>query len=269
MDSSVRYYLCQALSRLKNKEALSEINKMVGATHDYLLGFYYRMSCRHKDAIASYKSALKKNSNYYQAKRDLVNSYISVEDYDSALDLAIELYESYPSRPFFIQSYIRCLLYTDRYNKREIKKLLEELHNIPNSRAHEMYMTSRSLIKANVDEDLTTALNYADDAIGMYPDNIYPYLTKLEILSKTRNRIAIRNMIDDVEQKFDEDNAIRNKFPYLSCKCLLYALDNDERKAKRYIENYIKPLNFSKHIIKRLESNVSEILHPRINKALP
>lgn len=38
--SSVRYYLCQALSRLKNKEALIEINKMFGATHDYLLGFY-------------------------------------------------------------------------------------------------------------------------------------------------------------------------------------------------------------------------------------
>lgn len=262
--SSVRYYLCQALSRLKNKEALIEINKMFGATHDYLLGFYYRMSCRYTDAIASYKSALKKNSKYYQAKRDLVNSYISVEDYENALDLAVELYDTYPSRPFFIQSYIRCLLHIGRYSQGTIDGLLEELHNLPNSRAQEMYMTSRALIEANRAEDLNTALNYADDAIGTYPDNIYPYLTKLEILSKTQDREAIKDMVELVEKTFDEDSSIRNKFPYLSCKCILYALNNDERNAKRYMEKYIKPLNFSKHIIGRLESSISEILHPKL-----
>lgn len=96
-------------------------------------------------------------------------------------------------------------------------------------------MTSRALIEANRAEDLNTALNYADDAIGTYPENIYPYLTKLEILSKTQDREAIKDMVEIVEKTFDEDSSIRNKFPYLSCKCILYALNNDERNAKRYM----------------------------------
>lgn len=263
--SSVRYYLCQALSRQRSREALSEINKMEGATHEYLLGFYYRMASRHKDAIVSYKRALERNSKYFQAKRDLVNSYISVEDYESAMDLAVELYEDYPDRPFFIQSYIRCLLHTDeRRQKEKIEALLEELRSLPNSKAQEMYMTSRALIEANIHDNIQQALYYADDAIGAYPDNIYPYVTKLEILSKTKDSIAIREIINEVEDKFDEDSEIRNKFPYLSCKCVLYALENDERKVKRYIERNIKPLNFSKHIIGRLELNINEILHPRL-----
>lgn len=263
--SSVRYYLCQALSRQRSREALREINNMEGATHEYLLGFYYRMAGRHKDAIASYKNALKRNSKYYQAKRDLVNSYISVEDYESAMDLAVELYEDYPGRPFFIQSYIRCLLHTEkRKQKEKIEALLEELHKLPNARAQEMYMTSRALIEANVHDNIQQALDYADDAIGTYPDNIYPYITKMEILSKTKDDNAIKEIINDVENKFDEDSEIRKKFPYLSCKCILYAFENDERKVMCYIERNIKPLNFSKHIMGRLEINVRDILHPRL-----
>lgn len=256
--NNVRYYKCMALSRMKDGKALQEIQKIHGATHLYLKGFYYRMTGRYDDAINSYLQALESDRGYFQAKRDLVHCYLNTENYDDALQPAKELYQKMNNNPIFIQSYIRCILHVYGYSERNLlETLLKELQRLPDAKANEMYMTSKALLCANIDKDIPHALQYADDAINTFPDVIYPYLTKMEILSKTSDADKIAGVLRDVERKFDSDSEIYNKFPYIACKCISFAMSSQKTMAEKYIEEKLHYSRFPKKLIRNLENKVN------------
>lgn len=259
---NVRYYKCLALSRMKDREALKEINKVDGIGHHYLLGFFYRMTARYQDAIDSYKKALDMDDKYFWAKRDLVYCYLNMEDYEAAYEPAHDLYEKYHfnhSNPIFIQSYIRCIMHVKGYKERELLNgLLDELNRMADPKAHEMYLTSRALFCANLDRDVPHALQYADDAIAEFPDVMYPYLTKLEILSKTSALKDIADFLKVVEKKFDAKDDIFEKFAYLSCKCLSFAMAMQKSTAEKYFDQHLRNSRFPKKLVKNLEKRMKE-----------
>lgn len=255
--NNVRYYKCMALSRMKDGKALQEMQKMHGAAHLYLKGFYYRMTGRYDDAINSYLQALDSDSGYFQAKRDLVHCYLNTENYEDALQPAKELYKRMNNNPIFIQSYIRCILHVYGHDERNLlETLLNELHRLPDAKANEMYMTSKALLCANIDKDIPHALQYADDAINTFPDVIYPYLTKMEILSKTSDVDKIEDVLRSVESKFDTDSEIYSKFPYIACKCLSYAMSLQKSMAETYMEQHLYHSRFPQRLIRTIENKV-------------
>ena len=53
---------------------LAEVQNISGADHDFLLGFYYRMTGNYERALEKFELALEKRKNFSKAKREKVQS---------------------------------------------------------------------------------------------------------------------------------------------------------------------------------------------------
>lgn len=104
----VRYYLCASLARLRHSERfLYEVQKIEGFDHDFLLGFYYRLQGRPEDALIRLEKALKEHKNSSKVRREIVQVLCILENFENALVLAKENYETYPTNPFHIEAYFK------------------------------------------------------------------------------------------------------------------------------------------------------------------
>lgn len=258
MAHEIRYWLCLALSRKRDRRLLSEVQKVEGADHHFLLGFYYRMCGRNQDAIKSLKRAIDERSGFFSASRELVQAYLNVEQYTEAYEIAEDIYNRKSDNPYHIQSYIRCLIHVDGAKKDAlIQKLLQELNDCQQDKASEMYLTSKAQYLSNIKNDYSQALDIADIAIHQFPRNIYPYLTKLEIAYKSRENDLIKESIEAADKQFggDNDTEIFQKFPYIACKCMVYINAGEVGKAKSYFENNVDH-HFSETIIRELKKRM-------------
>lgn len=251
----IRYWLCSSLARKRDKRILSEVQKIDEPDHSFLIGFYYRIIGRHEDAIQRLNSVLKDAPNFYRAKRELVQVYLNSEQFTEAVSLAKENYQQSKNNPYHIQSYFRCLikLYGPK-QKAELLALLVALRDNPHEKAKEMYLTSLALYSANVDHKANEALTTINETISKYPEKIYPYLTKLELLQKSKDIVEIKNAIDEIEKKFDEENDIYNKLPYLACKAKVLVSTGNKDGASKILSE-IKH-NFSHTIYDNLISEL-------------
>lgn len=238
----IRYWLCLALCRKRNERLLIEVQKIDGIDHNFLLGFYYRLKGRNLEAIDKFNDVLAQNPKFYRAKRELVQVYINIERFKDALQLAKDSYIQDKSNPFNLQSYFRCLIKTEiNTSKEELKRLVNELQKNPHQKAQEMFLTAKAQYECFVENNKVTALNFVNDAIATYPKNIYPYLTKLDILKKYEDINELEKCLTDIEQKFDRENEIFKRLMYLKAVVFLKVKNQDYTGAKdffyRNIEN--------------------------------
>jgi tetratricopeptide (TPR) repeat protein len=110
IEREIRYWLCLSLARIQDRRFLEEVQKIPSPDHNYLLGFYYRLQGRNAEAMERLQDALNEYPNFYRAKRELVQVYLNIEDYDSAFELAKDNYEHDKNNPYQIQGFLRCLL---------------------------------------------------------------------------------------------------------------------------------------------------------------
>lgn len=255
----IRYWLCHSLARRRDKRVLEEVQKIDGPDHNFILGFYYRLVGRNEDAIQKFLEVLKSAPGFYRAKRELVQVYLNTEQYDEAFELSRENYYSDRNNPYNLQSYFRCLIKVEGPKQREeLYSLLTDLKNNPHEKAKEMYSTSLSQFYAFVENNDYKAIKTADDAIASFPKNIYPFLTKLEILRKTRDVNEIQTTIHEIKQKFDDDSDILIKLPYLACNCIVLAKTGKKEQAMKIIETEIKQ-HFSNSIYNKLLSEIKDL----------
>lgn len=254
----IRYWLCLSLARRRDRRIVEEVQKIDGADHSFLLGFYYRIIGRHDDAIQRFHQVLQEAPSFYRAKRELVQVYLNTEQYDEAFTLARENYFMDKNNPYNLQSYFRCLIKLEGIKqKNELKNLLKDLENNPHEKAHEMFMTAQAQYFAFVENNDFKALKTADDAIAAFPKNIYPYLTKLELLRRTNNIPEFEKTIKEIETKYDGESDIFSKLPYLSCKCILLAKTGQKEQALRILNKEIRQ-HFSQTIYNNLLTEIDK-----------
>lgn len=254
----IRYWLCSALARKRDRRILEEVQKIDGPDHTFLLGFYYRLVGRHIDAILRLKETLEMAPYYYRANRELIQVYLNMEQYEEAFALARESYYNDKNNPYNLQSYFRCLISVEGSKQRsELNNLLDGLKNNPHEKAPEMYKTSLAQYYAYVENDIIRAIQTVDDAISAFPKNIYPYLTKLELLRRNINISKIRETISDIESRFDEESDIFMKLPFLSCKYILMVRTGLKDQALNILNKDIRP-NFSNGIYTSLLAELNK-----------
>ena len=248
----IRYWMCLSLARRRDRRILEEVQKIDGADHNFLLGFYFRIVGRHEDAIHRFNKVLEEAPNFYRAKRELVQVYLNTEQYDEAFALARENYLMDKNNPYNLQSYFRCLIKLEgSKQKNELKKLLQDLEHNPHEKALEMFMTAQAQYYAFVENDDFKALKFADDAIAAFPNNIYPYLTKLELLRRSNNIAELEKSLKEIETKFNPESDIFEKLLYLSTKCILYSKTGQKEQALKLLNKEIRN-NFSNTIYTNL-----------------
>lgn len=244
----IRYWFCSALARKRDRRLLEEVQKIDGPDHTFLLGFYYRLIGRHSDAIQKFNETLEVAPYYYRANRELIQVYLNTEQFEDAFLLAKESYYKDKNNPYNLQSYFRCLIKVEgTKQKDELLRLLDGLKTNPHEKAHEMHLTALAQYYAFADNDDYKALQTVNDAISTFPKNMYPYLTKLELLRKTNNISEIALTIKEIENKFDDESDIYMKLPVLSCKYILLVKTGRKEEAMKLLNKDIKS-NFSKTI---------------------
>lgn len=208
----VRYYLCLVLARLRDSRVVEEAQRIHGDEHHFILGYYYRLVGRQRDAIERLTRVVEGAFVGVRAKRELVEVLLQMEQYDEARELAQKNYEENRTNQFHIHAYFRALVLGSNPEQylAQLEELCAELEAVGSERARQMAMIGRALISARCAHDYRS-LDLIDDAIAAYPRVIYPVLAKFDIGLSFRNEAAMQDALRRLETLADEGVSLSTK----------------------------------------------------------
>ena len=235
----IRYLLCLALAKLRKERFKDEVMKIEGADHEFLFGFYYRQIGRFDKALERINNSLKLRENFSKAKREKVQIYIGMQDYESALELARLNYESYQDNPYHIQAYFTCVIKSDNVeNKKEIlKELIENMESIGSKLSRELTLRFKAQYAAFIKNDYDEAIGYVNQAIEMNENIHYARLVKFDIAERFDDIEMMQEIVDyfrkvELKQRY-HDNIV-------CMDSLIKAKKGDCTGAIEYFKMHIK-----------------------------
>lgn len=236
----IQYYLCLALAKKKDIRLLKEVQSINGDEYSFLLGFYYRLCGRYEDSLNQLEKIA--NAPYVGArsKREIIQVYVQLEEYDKALDYAKRTYNEHRGNQFHTQAYFNCLINSSEpeVHRSDLKRLIKDLRSIDSDQSNEMADIAESMYIAKVENNEQKALDHIQDAIGKYPNNHYPLLAKCDIALKYRNIPVLENGISKLDEilkkRYHLSRRTVNKY-----KAFLCALKGDEDGAISFINKDI------------------------------
>ena len=236
----MRYYLCQSLARLKDRRFLDEIQTMTGPEHNFLMGFYYRLTGRYEEAIARQLKAVKEPRTASRARRELVQLYVTLEDFDAAIDLARKNAHDNPSNPFHVQAYAKCLIFSvDRLNYiQEIESLVRALRASRFARATEMADGIEAQYFFYCRNDTTRACQLIDKAVDESPQNPYPLLAKLAMRSRLKDIAGVEQTLQNLEVLVAQSPQFKEALS--KARAQLLALKGDKNAALTILERELR-----------------------------
>ena len=237
MVQELRYYLCLALAKKKDKRLLKEVQNIKGDQHSFILGFYYRQCGRIKDALDRLLPIVDAKYVGAKCKREIVQVYLQSEDYEKALQFAKKNYEENKSNQFHNQAYFHCLINSEeKFSKKTtLLNLIQNLIEINSDQSLEMAGNAQALYSAKIENNKQKAFDQIDDCIAAFPDNHYPLFTKCDIALIYRDYELLDESIGKLEAL--------NKRRHFSQKTLTkyqaysYALQKDIKKAIKLLQN--------------------------------
>ncbi|WP_425640955.1 TIR domain-containing protein [Marinomonas gallaica] len=254
VEKDIRYYLCLALAKKKDSRLLSEVHEIRGDEHNFLLGFYYRLTGRYEEALSRFTPIA--NAPYVgsRAKREIVQVYVQLEEYEKALTFAKNNYEENRGNQFHTQAYFHCLINSDNVqdNKSTLEMLIGDLRNIDSEQSIEMADIASSLFEAKVNNNKQRAIDLISDAVDRYPDTYYPLLTFCDLAIKYEDK----DMLSKGVSKLEEISRMKNisSRTFNKYKSYLYAFDGDFSESIKTIDKELNryPLESKDRIINRL-----------------
>ena len=242
VSQDVIYYLCLSLARLKDKRVVKEVFRIRGPEHDFVLGYYYRLCGRHTEAIAKLSGLLNTPYIVSRTKRELVQVYLYIEEFDKALEMAKDNYEANRGNQFHIQSYMNCLLNSETVLEHQsvITGLIGELELINSNQSREMMYIARGLVEAKINSNMTKAYNFIDDAIAINPAVHYPYFAKFDIALKFRDTETMLDTLADIKKlaesrTFSQDTIIKYE---AYCMAITGNIKGAENLISTKLDNY-------------------------------
>lgn len=205
MTREIRYWLCLALAREKERRFEKEVIHIDGADHDFLWGFYYRRKRDFDKAIREFKKALDKSPNFNRAKRELVNVLLSKGQYVEALDVAKQNYTKGKTNAFHIQAYFICLIRKAALNSTEIKTLnylLDSIKKTNDRKADELYSTMRGEYEFYINKNNTTAIEVLQNSLENSQYKYYPFKALFELYMRTGKYTKA----EELKAKYDRDH---------------------------------------------------------------
>lgn len=203
VEQDVRYYLCLSLARKKEPRLLKEVQKVHGIEHQFLLGFYYRLQGRANDAIRCFEQCLKEPVVSNRAKRELVQVYLSIEDYEAVSVLARVNYENNRRNPYHIQAYLNTLVNSNDsgQHKDEVHRLIDELRLLQADVAVQMADIAQADYYAKCLHNYQAASDAIDDAVRKYPHEHYPLISKAYLAAHNGDSKRLMEAYNELEKQ--------------------------------------------------------------------
>ena len=255
----IKYFLCLALARLRDKRFMEEVQTIKGPEHNFLFGFYYRQIGNSLSAIEQFDKALSARPNFSRAKRELVQAYINIEDFENAIELAKENYEHDKNNPYHIHAYFRCIFNSphNTENTKLLKELLKNLDRIKSERANEMFLTCSAEFEAFHNNDKNKAFQLINDAIRIYPKVLYPKFTKFLICEKFNEFDIMEETIKEIEVEITSKKSAMY-YRLLWLKVIYFARKNNKSEIDNLMQIIAK--NYPKDAVEKLKQKISQYI---------
>lgn len=237
----IRYFLCMALAKRRDKRMLKEVQNISGADHEFLLGFYYRMTGNYEKAIDKLENSLKLRKNFSKAKREKVQVLINLEKFEEALSVAKENYENDRSNPYHIHAYFLCVIKSDNVDnsKAILQELMDSLDKTTSDFGIELKGRCKALYEAYINRESEMAFAIIDKRIEESSNPIYALQDKFDICERLHEFSEMEKVIEEISNlkmgdSYGKDRALyREKVLYAA-----YKKDNQEiEKLKTEIMN--------------------------------
>ena len=246
----VRYFLCIGLARLRDKRVLEEVQKISGPEHDFILGYYYRLTGRHRDAIERLSKVTSAPFVGARAKRELVEVLLLTEQFDEARSLSEKNYKENRTNQFHIQAYFRSLVLGSAPEKHREKlvALCDELDAVGSEQSRQMAMIGRAQIAARCAHD-RRALQLIDDAIAAFPEVVYPVLAKFDIALIFREELGMSDALSRLGAFAKEEKSLSQRTLSLQ-RAYFEAFKGNLDSALREVDSLVR--NYPEEAYKRL-----------------
>lgn len=239
----IQYYLCLALAKKKDKRVLGEVQKINGPEHTFLLGFYYRQ-CRNSDkAKEQFEKIVDAPFVGSRARRELVQVYVMLEEYDKALDYARENYEHNRGNQFHTQAYFQCLIHSEDAikSKSKLHSLISELKVINSVQSLEMADIGESLIEFRINGNKEAAISLIHDSIGRNWKSIYPILALCDMGVMCKDADQLGKGLDLLHE-YQSEHGMKSGTA-IRFKAALLALQGDKQAAFSIVEKNKRDLS--------------------------
>ncbi|WP_421245874.1 TIR domain-containing protein [Aeromonas sanarellii] len=257
----IRYYLCLALAKKKNKRLLQEVQHIKGDEHTFLLGYYYRLCGRLKEALEKFQNIVDAKYVGDRAKREIVQVYVQLEDYELALGYARRNYEEHRGNQFHIQAYFNCLVNSREAtaNSSILKVLIESLKSIDSEQSNEMADIASAIYLAKVEGNKSEALDKIQDCVDSHPNSHYPLFAMCDLAIKYRDISLLQkgiSIIQSMKRSNDVSSRTMNRY-----NAYVYALQGNIENALKTINDDLSryPIESKDRIIKQLKDCFKEI----------
>lgn len=247
----IRYYLCLALARKKDERFHREIREIKGDEHNFLYGFFFRLCGRYDESLQRLNKVVDARFVASRAKREIVQVYVQIEEYDKAQEYAKRNFEENQGNQFHTQAYFNCLINSENPKKYEsqMKGLIDNLNKINSEQSNEMAAIADSLFQAKVNNLRVKAFDTIRDSVAAYSDSHYPLLALCDIAIKYRDKDELHNAILALS-KYQVSQRTVNKY-----QAFLLVLEDKLDEAKGLINKDISrfPANSKSRILSRLD----------------
>lgn len=216
-----------------------EVQKISGPNYYFLYGFYYRQIGRFDKALEMLDKSMERRNNFSKAKREKVQVYIGMQEFQSAKELAKENYYNYMDNPYHIQAYFSCLIKSEKSkeNREILNQLIDGLKKINTDVAKEMTLRCRAQVEAFYDGNEEEALSLIGQAIEMNSNIHYARIVKFDICERF-------DMLDEMRQiiNFFEQPEYKNKYHnnIISFKAILLAKEGQIDEAVDFFRGNIR-----------------------------
>lgn len=218
-DPSIRnafyFYYAMAAARLKDSNIFEIVFRKIEDKFilekfqaDFIRGFYYKLIGNCDEAIKQFLSCLETNPNYVRARRELVETYVMIEEFDLAVDLAYRNYLKYPDNIFNIYQYFNCLI-RGKHDREKIQALLEKasaVDRFPTS-SKQFYVAMKALYDRFITHDYNNAIRYLLEHKSSYDNLIYYYRDLFDLYVETRNVAKMRETLESLRKAIGTDNS--------------------------------------------------------------
>ena len=195
------------VGKLISKSTLSYWCHNINLSTDYRTKIqeYNKSILYHSKALENLEDAMRQKTNFSRAKREKVQVYLNVFEYELARNLAKENYLKWKDNLFHIQAYFLILL-QESYsveNKQKLEVMLNKLNDMQNTspKSREIYLECKTLFTSHYLHDKEAAAIMIKELIIEFPKSMYPILAKFDIAEKFQDIEEMRQTLLAMKEK--------------------------------------------------------------------
>ena len=231
--------MCLALAKQKDRRFTHELHKIKEPDYSFLYGFYYRQIGAFDQALKNIDRCLERQPNFSKAKREKVQIYIGLQEFQEAKNLAEENYKTYRDNPYHIQAYFTCLIKSEKSeeNRRTLETLIASLAELSSNIAKEMMFRCKAQFEAFYNNSEQSALKYIEKAIELNPNIQYARIIKFDICERFHLFEEMEMIIDFFKKS---ENKARYQHNIVCFEAVLMAAKGEVSNAICFYENNIR-----------------------------